>query len=479
MKGCRIFHGRSAGRYLNFSNRNYSASLWNPIATVQERKRKNVSSSSAAANDLIQEDVVDGTQKTIVGEERGRKDGVEKEIKQREFPLSPLMDPSFQEARTKYSAPKPPPNKEERTPFQEQLAKNIYGMPPLYLYATKTLTISPALALSTPVRQCSATLLSLPSFFLQDFGVMSHPSTSQPWHVPTSLASHSLDAASSIDKDAIHKPSIGSTSYVAMRQPLFQSFFKKGSGYTGIYKKFGLINAKSIARKQVMLRTVWRSDMDTFLLELMRRRIASLLEYLCNKDDGYIHRCADWERVDYSSQVGCVLWMGQKMASGEEGEQEQQQEQEQEVPPGEFETRRIGPGGRKMIPVFNLRTMMGKQWVEKMRDKNKIFGNQILVIKHKNSTKSIQMKLWQLQGYVATYGGMTTENQPRKVRTAKGENSRSINIGEMATEGRPEKAERAQGTNFKPANTGRMSTEGQPQKVQRTQGTNQASRPCW
>ncbi|KAB8297365.1 hypothetical protein EYC80_002710 [Monilinia laxa] len=164
-----------------------------------------------------------------------------------------------------------------------------------------------------------------------------------------------------------------------MRQPLLQSFFKKGTGFTGVYKKFGLMQAKSIARRHVVLRAVWRSDMDTFLLELTRRRTAELLIHLCTKDRKYIRACESWERVEHSAQVGCVLWMGQKIASGEEGIQEL--EQEQEIPPGEFEIKRIGPGGRKAVPVFNLRTMMGKQWIEKMREGNEMFRNQILVVK--------------------------------------------------------------------------------------------------
>lgn len=179
--------------------------------------------------------------------------------------------------------------------------------------------------------------------------------------------------------------------------------------------------------------------MDTFLLELMRRRTAELLEYLCKKKS-YIHKCANWEEVEFSEQTGCVLWMGQKLASRGEGEQGWEQEQEQEVPPGEFEIKRIGPGGRKAVPVFNLRTMMGKQWIEKIREGNRIFGNQILVVKHKNATKEIQMRLWKLQGYVATYGGMPDEGvkMPTKATQSKATQSkkistRSINIARLQT----------------------------------------------
>ncbi|KAF7877674.1 hypothetical protein EAF04_001345 [Stromatinia cepivora] len=416
MRGCRIFHGRSAGRYLKYSNWNYSTSASKTIANANDLG--NVSSSSATTNDLNLQEKTNGTQTTNIDGEMGEKNGLGQKIKQRELPLSPLMDPSFHEARNRHSAPKPQPSKEERTPFQEQLAKNPY-----------------ALALATPVRQCSATQLSLPSFFLQDFTLMAHPTTSDPWHVPRSLSSHSSSLKSSSEKESsLHNPSLGSTTYVAMRQPLFQSFFKKGSGYTGIYKKFGIVNAKSVARKHVALHSVWRSDMDTFLLELMRRRTVELLEYLCRRDNRYIHKCDSWGRVEYSEQVGCVLWMGQKIVSGEE-QPGQEQEYQQEIPPGEFETKRIGPGGRKVVPVFNLRTMMGKHWIRKMREGNRIFGNQILVVKHKNATKEMQMRLWKLQGYVATYEGMPDEGNPEKVQRAKKTNFKPINIADSKPKG--------------------------------------------
>ncbi|TGO51725.1 hypothetical protein BCON_0155g00080 [Botryotinia convoluta] len=411
MKGCRISHGRSAGRYLKHFNSNYSTSASKPIANA--KNFKNITSSSAATDDSSQGDNADGIQTTIVDGGEGRKNGYEKGTKRRELPLSPFMDPLFQEARTKHSAPKPQPKKEDRTAFQEQLAKNPY-----------------ALALATPVRQCTATQLSLPSFFLQDFTIMAHPTTSAPWHVPRSLSPH-ISKVESSEQDTFHTPSLGSTTYVAMRQLLLQSFFKTKSGYTGVYKKFGLMQAKSTARKHVVLQATWRSDMDTFLLELMRRRTAELLEYLCGKKS-YIHKCASWEEVEFSEQTGCVLWMGQKLTSREEGEHGQEGEQEQEFPPGEFETKRIGPGGRKIVPVFNLRTMMGKKWIEKIREGNRIFGNQILVVKHKNATKEIQMRLWKLQGYVATYGGMLDGDvkMPTKATQSTKISTRSTNIAD-------------------------------------------------
>lgn len=126
MKGCRIFHGRSAGRYLKCSNWNYSTSASKSIANAKDFK--NVTSSSATTCDLSQGGSADGIQTTTVEGTEGQRDGNGKGNKRRELPLSPLMDPLFQEARNKHSAPKPQPKKEDRTAFQEQLAKNPYGI---------------------------------------------------------------------------------------------------------------------------------------------------------------------------------------------------------------------------------------------------------------------------------------------------------------------------------------------------------------
>jgi hypothetical protein len=45
----------------------------------------------------------------------------------RPLPLSPLMDPSYLAAKQRHRLPKAAPSKEP-TPFQQQLAKNPYGM---------------------------------------------------------------------------------------------------------------------------------------------------------------------------------------------------------------------------------------------------------------------------------------------------------------------------------------------------------------
>lgn len=43
------------------------------------------------------------------------------------LPLSPILDPSFHEARQRFTKPKQPPGKSKTTKFQRLLARNPYG----------------------------------------------------------------------------------------------------------------------------------------------------------------------------------------------------------------------------------------------------------------------------------------------------------------------------------------------------------------
>lgn len=72
---------------------------------------------SAGSNDTylnVQVDSENKTIKTVVGD----------------LPLSPLMDPVFHEARQRWTRPKPTSTDYKPTKFQNQLARNPYGMAP-------------------------------------------------------------------------------------------------------------------------------------------------------------------------------------------------------------------------------------------------------------------------------------------------------------------------------------------------------------
>ncbi|PQE18179.1 esterase protein [Rutstroemia sp. NJR-2017a BBW] len=309
------------------------------------------------------------------------------------------MDPEFHAARTKYQAPKPLPSGPP-SEFSKRLANNVFAQ-----------------ALATPVRQCAVNYTSLPSFFLQDFELMAHPTTGAPYHMPRSLTPKTKNQSSERSLP-LQTPTVGSRYFVALRQALFQSFHKRKSGHHKAYERFGRGGQMTKERLANLENAIWRADMDTFILSRMRENIGSALLYVARLKKGYIVPCTDWQDAASKEQSGAVLWLGKNLQA-EGGEAAAEVEEEQEVPPGEFDILHVkgnAMDGKKIVPVFNLRGMLDKEWVERLRDRNlpfDAFGAKIVVIKKKNTTKDILLDLWRLQGYVATYGEeMIQERKP-------------------------------------------------------------------
>lgn len=307
-----------------------------------------------------------------------------------DLPISPLMDADYHENRVKWTKPKAP----QRTVFEKQKWRRHLDRNPY------------ALALATPVRRCPGTTLALPKFFLQDFNIVLHPETGQPWYVPTSLAlsrqqqkaskAESIEDESQDEKTAetgpLKKPS-GPTGYLLARQDYLAQQNLNGELHSKDHKKLMALHHSSDRIRATANKAIWREDMDTLILTLMRRRVLEDLIYLSTLSadstrDPYVVRCQTWDEVKadkYRGQRGCVLWLGQ----GGDG-------------PGPRATLDI-PGvkfGRK-IAVHNLWRLLGPEGVERLRGEADLFteGEVFLVLRKR--TVEMQMKLWKLQGYLA------------------------------------------------------------------------------
>jgi hypothetical protein len=241
--------------------------------------------------------------------------------RRRELPISPYMNPKYISAKEKHHTPKLPPSKNS-TDLQKLLAKNPY-----------------ALALATPMRSCRATSVVLPRYFLQDFNLLAHPETEEPWWMPRSLArkytypppgeedidgpgdgeaenngtiprEFDIEEAETGDM-TIGKPSkttdsspesppssrsIGRHAYVLARQPVMAEF----EGKKGIIqqKQLGAAFSSQLRShgpfQRFLLNTNIRPDMSAFVLELLRRRVVEGLEYLVSRR-AYVRPCASWE----------------------------------------------------------------------------------------------------------------------------------------------------------------------------------------
>ncbi|KAE9379792.1 hypothetical protein N431DRAFT_434673 [Stipitochalara longipes BDJ] len=340
------------------------------------------------------------------------------------LPVSPLMDPDVISAKEKHHARKLRPSKSPE-PFQQILNKNPYAQ-----------------ALATPLRRCQLTHSALPSFFLQDFNLMAHPETGDPWYVPRSLTKKKapiLPASLQIDRDTELEPKddtdsssqpkqinehltpvLGHTVYTLAYQHALRAMqdpkgYKRKQSKQMRYsaKRGGITIAKdgpparfipdrygqSKSASRFLSTARWRTDMHEFVLELMRRRTVEGLIRVTNLKRGYVVGCSGWEDALAKPQVGTFIWTG-GIGELEEGV---------DIPP-EFATLDvpIGPqekGRTKKVPVHNLRRLLGKEKLAELRAKlpSGVFEREVVILRHKQSVLDVEMRLWKLQGYLAEY----------------------------------------------------------------------------
>lgn len=305
-----------------------------------------------------------------------------------DLPISPLMDADYHENRVKWTKPKAP----QRTIFEKQKWRRHLDRNPY------------ALALATPVRRCPGTTLTLPKFFLQDFNIVLHPETGQPWYVPTSLALSKQQEVSGDEKaeEGSHdktlartgppKKPAGPTGYLLARQDYLAQQNLNGELHSKDHKRLMALHHASDRIRATANKAVWREDMDTLILTLMRRRVLEDLIYLStlsedSRRDPYVVRCQTWDEVkadEYRGQRGCVLWLGQGEGPGPRATMD--------IPGVKF--------GRK-IAVHNLWRLLGTEGVEMLRGEVGLFREGEIFLVLRKRTVEMQMKLWKLQGYLA------------------------------------------------------------------------------
>ena len=440
---CAVPRGSHTAQWLTIVNRSYASKA---ISTEPEDE-SSYSDSAARAVASADDKGVGKAQNNGLGRSQDLQDGTDAPSKSyipRELPLSPFMVPEAIEAREKHKKPKLLPSKTP-TLFQQQLNKNPYAQ-----------------ALATPIRACQVTDTRLPTYFLQDFEIMAHPETRQPWWVPTSLRKNLEDRDVTAGKDkgasimteeesepkgkdlergmdtAEHPTiepettpssealpsrtlSLGPGVYTLSRQALLIAMKRPKSGWNMPPWKLFTTGSKlnsAVARK-VINHTSWRTDMEDFVLELMRRRVVEGLVYLVQRKRGYVAGCVDWEDAKMTGrQQAVILWTGCRTAgverqvlSGTDAADESAQMvfsedgstehyPDKDDPPG-FATLTIGKDKPHMVPVHNLLMLLGPKHLEDLRRKCPIFEKEVLLVRNKKITVDVQLKLWKLQGYVA------------------------------------------------------------------------------
>ncbi|KAI0904851.1 hypothetical protein F4823DRAFT_628298 [Ustulina deusta] len=317
------------------------------------------------------------------------------------------MDPSYWAATTRHQTPKAKKSKATNS-VERQFRRNPF-----------------AYALATPIRQCTASHIRLPSSFLQGFGLIAHPETRQPWWVPRSLAldrsseSQEIDMASDEQTNSETeqgKPDVpeeipeakaptaiqsndtklyGPSAYVLARQDLISAFATKRSGYEQVPKR--LFGGSSSRYTMFARNAIWRQDMDSLILDRMRQQIVKDLLYLsqlCTEDSRhYIVKYHGWDDLPYNQQ-GAVLWFGATSECDEATKPK--------VQPGPFATyTRSNDRITTSVAVHNIPMLLGTTAAAEVREKSAIFGDGFLFMLAGARTTNLQVKFWRLQGYLA------------------------------------------------------------------------------
>ncbi len=225
-----------------------------------------------------------------------------------------------------------------------------------------------------------------------------------PGHDPT----HSMpgEPGSLIPDDSLSQDSkrlpVGPAGYALARQDLIRSFLDSESPYFSSHKRlFAMTRSKR--HKSAAGQAVWRSDMDTFLLELMRRRITEDLLFYARlvEDDNrrYIIRCDDYEDVKSHHHRGCLLRLGPEStpvpctgASIRAAPEAPPRLWAMQVDSHKLSTR---------LATIDLRILLGEEHLGRLRERSPLFREGSLFLLGRRRTLELQSKLWKLHGYMA------------------------------------------------------------------------------
>ncbi|KAI0124081.1 hypothetical protein BJ170DRAFT_598406 [Xylariales sp. AK1849] len=335
-----------------------------------------------------------------------------------ELPLSPVMDPTFWEAKERFKKKKLKPGK-PANPLEREFEKNPF-----------------AHALATPIRQEPLTQRRMPSFFLQDFKLIAHPETHNPWWVPRSLMLEKSPAAveqeepdgeadtienmvatgtdeatpTEASSAQLHEPgaapkdglAFGPSAYILARQDVLKSVNIKESGY---FQKHGrMYNTTSSRYRTLAGKAVWRQDMDAFVLGRMRQQIVDDIRYLSKlcTDEGsryYIVKCFGWDDVKFKHR-GAVLWFGDPVEAVAD----------QKVEPGPFATFDLdveGVAPKPTVVVHNMPMLLGDEHAQRVRKEAAVLKDGSIFMLAGRRTTDLQLRLWKLQGYLSDFKGPT------------------------------------------------------------------------
>lgn len=321
---------------------------------------------------------------------------------------------------------------------------------------------SVAHALATPVRFDSVTRLRMPAYFFQDFNLISHPETGDPWWAPRSLAlrqpptSDVMEAAVEktvqMPEDAAVAPEevepgtrigdefgtsattnsqvgvgdesapsteilgaatpdsatrssrskvLGPTAYILARQNVLKSFQDAAPP-----RKGSRITLKDVGNSEFHRRIIGPSSSKFRAVggravwrEDMDAFVLSQMREQIVEDLIYLSRLCETDSRYYI--VKCYGW--DDVQFKQKGAVLWFDEDGKEVvTPGPFATFDIDSesSGQTSVAVHNMPMLLGAELAGKVRTKAKSFANGFIFMLAGRRTTDLQLKLWKLQGYI-------------------------------------------------------------------------------
>ena len=234
----------------------------------------------------------------------------------------------------------------------------------------------------------------------------------------------------------------------------------------------------------LMKDVVWRADMDTFALDLIRKRVVRLLQAMELRRIVYLLPCSSYESIKEHHQVGAVLWVGQrngnsprngeKASGAEESTDTETNAQEVEVEEiGVKEGNQAEDGEGKDIPIdsrleerkpeqaesfdslsmpppsyatvsyknhhvplFNIHFLLGEAYIKSLRFYVGAGCQPLYVIKNKHKTVQVISWLWKLQAYLDKG---VEENHVRQKAIAKARARICENVVKATTENKKQR----------------------------------------
>lgn len=333
----------------------------------------------------------------------------------------------------------------------------------------------PAQALATSVRKCIYTGVRIPVFFQVKFHAVKHPKTGAPWFVPfeeviqdspskpttkspqeeaddldepdspdtSPLPEKKEGVKSSPEHDEPRPRPNGAAAYMLARQSLLHNISQKSLTHRGEIMRLIPPRWKRYSDTRTE-KTVWREDMDTYYLDILRNTVLGKLEYLRLCNAGYLVTTAKGlDGIPEMSQIGAVLWLSRPSPHSEDPASPSSPAVESE-PKGAFPP--AGPEPYLMvkykghhIPVYNMRTMLGEEMLQALGVSDHLFTSEFVMLKAKKNTVKTQMLLWKLQIYTAYFSGTKARDVVATMKPASGarEDAGEKDSGVRTVEGLP------------------------------------------